>query len=399
MTDRRILYLGYWGIDDVLTASSVLPSLRHLSSLPDVSIIVFCTIERGGSKVYRQKLPQKVVHIALQSLIKTNLWITKFYDYVVFPQKVAKAIDRCRINTIICRSSLAGGLIPSSFRRRKIPLIIESFEPHSDYMVDSDIWTSGDFRTDYSRRIESALKKYATWLLPVSENYKHQLLKEGVPQERIRVLPCTVQPAKFQLNEDVRNKLRSQWNWNELVVGIYVGKFGGIYHDREAFDFFREAFEYFGERFALIILSGQPGVEQMVKTHMQGVPASRLKVLSVPHDAVPDYLSAADFAFSTIKPAPSRKYCSAIKHGEYWANGLPVILEKNIGDDSDIIEREGGGVVLKAPGQYREALQGIENMLERGRGTLNEQIKPLAMKYRDEALIERVYSDVFEDVG
>ena len=64
-----------------------------------------------------------------------------------------------------------------------------------------------------------------------------------------------------------------------------------------------------------------------------GLGPERAYVTKAPFAEVPDYLSAADFAFSPIRPAPCRLFCSAIKIGEYWASGLPVLLTPGVGDD------------------------------------------------------------------
>jgi hypothetical protein len=397
MEKNRILYLGYWGINDVLTASSVLPSLRYLASMEQIETILFCSIERSRHSKSKASLPEKVQHVPLQSPGSGTL-LSKVYDFTIFPQIVRKVVQKHRINTIICRSSLAGGIVLRVAERLGIPVIVESFEPHADYMVDSGIWGRNDVRTFLSRRMENRLKRKATFLLPVSQNYKSQLLKEGVDPERIRVLPCVIDEVAFDFSAEARSKQRSEWGWDDPIIGIYVGKFGGIYHDKEAFAQFSEAFQFFGKRFALIILSQQPGVNELMKTCIgPGVDLDRIRILSVPHEMVPSLLSAADFAFSSIKPGPSRRFCSAIKHGEYWANGLPVIMEEGIGDDSEIIKVSGSGVVLPASGtdRYKQAFRKISKMLEQGRMALYPGIRSLATRYRSEAMIKTIYDEVF----
>ena len=81
-------------------------------------------------------------------------------------------------------------------------------------------------------------------------------------------------------------------------------------------------------------------------------------ITKAPHGEVPGYLAASDFAFATIKPAPCRLFCSAVKIGEYWANGLPVLLTPGVGGDSAIIAAEKGGAVfdLIHPGSVPSAL-------------------------------------------
>jgi glycosyltransferase involved in cell wall biosynthesis len=391
MEQRRILYLGYWGSNDVLTASSVFPTLRALSETDMVSQVVYCSIERNGH-IVSPTLPPKVVHVPLISTASGNVLITKLRDFTKFPRTLRKLIDEYKINIVIARSALAGGMVLSVTRRKRIPLIIESFEPHADYMVESLIWKSFDPRTWLSHRMESKLKRQASWLLPVSENYHKHLLKEKVSPQ-LAVVPCTVDINKFSFNPEHRNSLRKEWNWKDLTIGVYVGKFGGIYYEAEAFEQFRAAFSYFGSRFALIILTSQEDVETLIRQYLPDISSDRLRILSVPHDKVMNYLSAADFAFSTIKPAPSRRFCSPIKHGEYWASGLPIILEDGIGDDSDIIRIKGGGVILERP-NYREAFDKIDAMIIHGRTKNYEDIRSLAIKYRSEELLRDAYNKI-----
>ena len=96
-----------------------------------------------------------------------------------------------------------------------------------------------------------------------------------------------------------------------------------------------------------------------------GLGSDRAFVTKAPHAEVPDYLSAADFAFSPIRPAPCRRFCSAIKIGEYWASGLPVLVTPGVGDDSAIIEAEDGGAVfdLSQPGSVSAALVRLAALL------------------------------------
>ena len=123
------------------------------------------------------------------------------------------------------------------------------------------------------------------------------------------------------------------------------------------------------------------------------VPPDRIKVFCSPHHEVAGYLSVADFAFSTIKPTPSRRYCSPIKTGEYWANGLPILTEDCIGDDTSIILSEGGGAILKRP-HYSEAFQQIRSMVLPENSRIDSHVSQLAKKYRGRDIIENCYSEI-----
>jgi len=171
----------------------------------------------------------------------------------------------------------------------------------------------------------------------------------------------------------------------------------GIYLDEEALDIFEKILSRFSKASLFILTPDKPNT---IKTKIERVPRFKMidvHILFAPHSEVHKYLSAADIAFATIKPTPNRKYCSAIKVGEYWANGLPVVITPGIGDDSSIIEHEGGGVVYSI-GNPELAIEKIFQIANNGRTNNNKTIASLALKYRSLSIVENVYKNILQRV-
>lgn len=384
----NLLYIGYWSFHDGLTQSTILPHLKILSELPKVKKVVFTTIERDrNNPPFTLNIP-KVIHCPLQSKnLPINL-LNKFFDFLYFPHLVLKLLQDYSIDKIICRGAPAGALGYLVWKKTGIPYYVESFEPHADYMLESGVWKHSDPRYLMQKRWERLQKKTASGLMPVAENYKTQLLNEGIDGEKVITVPCSVNSEKFIFDRDSRTQIRKEIGIHPRdIVGIYLGKFGGIYYDREAFTLFKEAFSSF-KTFFLIILSPDEKAGIISRLYSAGI-NNRFYVAKVNHNEVPQWLSAADFAFAPIKPAKSRKYCSPIKTGEYWANGLPVLMPDGIGDDSEIIKKEGGGAILRwddLSASFRE----IENII--AKPGHREQIPNLAKKYRNPTAAEEAYS-------
>jgi hypothetical protein len=118
----------------------------------------------------------------------------------------------------------------------------------------------------------------------------------------------------------------------------------------------------------------------------------------VTHDDVPDFLGLGDFAITPVKPIPSKRYCTPIKDGEYWAMGLPVIIPHDISDDSDIIEENHIGAILKnfTYDDYYEAVKKIDALLQqKDQKILSDKITAIAKKYRNFTIAEKVYSKIY----
>ena len=113
---------------------------------------------------------------------------------------------------------------------------------------------------------------------------------------------------------------------------------------------------------------------------------------------ITEYLQLADFAINFVKPVPSKRYCTSIKDGEYWAMGLPIVITKNISDDSDIIKNNKIGSVLEELNNkaYLKAIKEIDELLSNNsREELYQKIRPIAEKYRNYSLADEIYSKIY----
>lgn len=391
----RILFLSYWGFADPLTTATVLPHLRILQARTDVEAIRLVTVERGPDalQVPALRLPFDNEKISFEPLLSPpgqGVLVTKTNDFRRFPQELAAQATAFKADFIVARGAPAGALAYLVQRRTGLPFYVESFEPHAEYMRKAGVWRWYDPRYIFQQYWENQQKRRAAGLMPVAENYRRQLMAEGVPAARIITVPCSVNLGDFAYRPPARQAMRQHLSLaDDAVVGVYVGKFGGIYYDEEAFGLFKETADFFGPAFRLLLLTPLPAAQVQAKLAVAGFDPARATVTLAPFAEVPAYLSAADFAFGLHRPTP---YVSPIKVGEYWANGLPVLLTEGVGDDSGIIAAEGGGAVfnLARPGSVAQALGSIQSQLAdpKHRATIQE----LAVRHRSVERAREAYA-------
>ncbi len=386
----NILYLGYWGADEGLSQATINPHLKILSRFSEVKSIIYISVEREKKKEFHIPIDSKIDHCPYKSLGGIRA-ITKFRDFYNIPKLIKSYLHSTKLDVIIARSSIAGGLAYLGSKNTNTPFYVESFEPHADYMAESEIWSKYGVSFNLQKHFENQQLKNASGIFPVSRGFEG-ILKSMYPNQWISYAPCAVDSRQFQFNEEHRHLIRNQVGFSkEAIVGIYVGKFGGNYLEREAFDLFRLCYQEI-RNFHLIILSPDSNDFVIRNLNLSGI-TDRFHVTKVGFGEVPKYLSASDFAFATFKPGQSKTFLSPIKIGEYWANGLPVLLTKGIGDETNIIENEPiAGDLFGLNGESMiEAIQSI-------RSKINNRfpITQLALKYRSFDQIKAIYNRIIE---
>ena len=390
----RLLYLSYWSASDGLTRSTVLPHLQVLRQSPDIELLAFTSVERtagAGRDAEVERLG--VVHEPLHARQGGINLISRALDFVSLPRGIARICRQHGITRILARGAPAGALAHLMQKHMPVPYAVESFEPHARYMLESGVWSSLDPRYLFQSHWERCVKSEATTLLPVAEAYRAALINEGLAADQIVTLPCTVDSARFQFDPGGRRQARADLGIpSDAIVGIYVGKFGGIYYDAEAFAVFAR-FATHMPSFRMIVLTPMDLDSVAALARTAGYPAGRLTLLSVPHEAVARYLSAADVGFATVRMAPSRRFCSPVKVGEYLASGLPVVITDGIGDDSEHIrDNDAGAVIDLTPRRTDEGIETIGRILaEPGH---RERIARLAHRFRSRALVAEAYGRI-----
>ncbi|WP_242916352.1 glycosyltransferase family 4 protein [Pontibacter liquoris] len=396
MAGLKLMLLNYWGLDDPLTQATTLLHSQALKQMRQIDKVVLVTIERENRE--KQEFTSTYYGPCYQLYSKgrgMNL-LTKAGDFIRFPKELQRIARKERIDTIVAVGTLAGSLALGVSKALHIPIYITFFEPHAAYMLDTGVWKEYDPRYIFQKRWERMQASQAAGLITVSEQYKAHLMAL-LPNrtDQVQVVRNGVDGKTFAYNQSDRTAVRERLGLPEAsLTGIYVGKYGDLYYKQEAFAIYKQCFDSI-PGFRLLILSPQSENEILDQLQQHQIDSNKVYIACVPHQHVPQYLSAADFAFATIKAHPSARFCSPVKIGEYWASGLPVLLTEGVGDDSEIIRNEGGGAVfnLQQEGSVAQALDKILLILQNPGH--RQEIPLLTRKYRSPERIREAYAYFF----
>ena len=403
----NILVLTSWSYKEGLIQSYTLPYLRmiskHLQANERLFLVTF-------EKEHISTTPEEEV-AARKSLKADKIeWVKYNYSRPTigsvvngfgFVNGFLQLIKKENISSIhsFCPPISSLGYVISILSGKK--LILDSFEPHADAMVENGTWKAKDLRHRVlsffeKRQIRRASKVIAT--ATGMMDYAQNQYGYKIPKNDFFVKPACVNLDQFSLlTQTQRQDIKKELGFQNKVVAVYAGKLGGIYHDKEVFEFIKEAYDYWQGNFIFLMLTSteRPQIDLLAKN--AGLDPAIVVSKFVSHSEIQKYLSAGDFALTPVKSVPTKKLCTPIKDGEYWALGLPVVITPNISDDSDIIEANDIGAIINSldTDGYRNAIKKIDSLLHQDREELQQKIRNIAIQYRSLDIAKKIYKEIY----
>jgi glycosyltransferase involved in cell wall biosynthesis len=374
----NILVLTYWQFNDALIQTYTLPYLRIIEPIiPNDSKIFLMTLDH--QKHNPKTISPKIINISkpyfpfgIKSIFE---WIKNLFNLYVL-------IKKEKIQFIHCWCTPAGSAGYILSKLTGVKLIIDSFEPHAEAMVENGTWKKNSIAFKTLFMFEKWQSKRATFLIAATKGMKKYVEeKYHLDNRNLYVKPACVDLNLFSFKNKKRSDLLKKLNLEDKIICIYAGKFGGIYLDYEVFDFFKQCHLFWGDQFHALILSSHKEEEIRTYAKKANFPLSALTLTFVNHNQIPDYMGLGDFGITPVKSVPSKQYCTPIKNGEYWALGLPVVITPNISDDSEIIENNKIGSVIKqlSTEGYLNSIKEIDLLLtDNTLQTLYDKIRPIA---------------------
>lgn len=295
-------------------------------------------------------------------------------------------------------SAIIGHHIASS---HSLPHIVHTYEPHAEYMREAGIWSGKSLEYRITQYYEQLLRKEADVLITGTYRMVNEVKAGGGTAEFLRIPSC-VDLHHFQYSPSDRTRIREEYGIPEdAFLLVYLGKLGGMYYDQELFQLFAVLREELMEKEPyFLVLTGDPVEEVLGYAQEAGVDKGKLRIEHVSRDQVPAHLSAADLALSGVRQSPSKAYCSPIKHGEYWACGLPILIFRGVSEDDERVENEACGVVIERPDHdaYRQAVREVSALLDEEMGTIRARCRKLAEKERSLERARYLLKSTFEEL-
>lgn len=401
--------LTSWSFENALIQTYTLPYVRQIKKIiGKESQIYLYTLQTPSFYLNAEKNEAAINKLKEEGIIVLQKKYSSFgiIALVNYFFSILQLIAFCKKKSIYtihtwCTPAGAMGYIVSLFY--KCRLVLDSFEPHAEPMMEGGTWKKNSLAFKLLFHLEKKQLQRADEVICTTQSmitYSQQTY--GIKKLRYFTKPACVDLTKFSLSSIKQPEIIDELALsNDTISCVYAGKFGGLYLTKETFDFLKCAFDFWGNKFRIILLTNHTKKEIEDLANQVHLPLEIIKCKFVPHKDIAAYIGAADFAICPMKPLPSRKYSAPIKNGEYMALGLPIVITRNISDDSDIISNNKLGSVIKDLNSngYTESIKEIDGLLKKhSREELYNKIRPFAEKYRNFDIAEKVYTQIYNPV-
>ncbi|MDN5205665.1 hypothetical protein QQ008_30050 [Fulvivirgaceae bacterium BMA10] len=406
MKKKRIFIFAYYSYFDPVFQSAVLPYFENLSERSDNSFVLL-TFEQEKYRTNKKHRAEIKDYLKKHGIIWYNTnWhsgrfkaLKKIFDFLWGMLLAVYITLRYRVKGIYSEGfpgAIFGHYLCMLFQ---IPHMIHTFEPHTEYMVEGGVWNDNSWEAKFLRYHETKMAQRASYIFTATNKMVDRLKEEFQSPAQIHRVPSCVDLDVFKFNETTRDSLRNKLQIKkEEIVIIYLGKFGGMYMDEEIFDFFKICHDHFPNTFRFILLT--PDDYEFVYDQLKrtSLPNDIFHINTVGREEVPKYLSAADFGFVPVRQYPSKRYCSPIKDGEYWACGLPILIPVGVSDDYKFAADEDIGLLLKNTSNeaYLEVANGVVAWMEnRVVNETRKRCRSFVERDRSVENYKKLYLDIF----
>lgn len=401
----KALYISYNAITEPIVRSQVIPYLKGLSK----EGIKFYLLTFEKNRVSANE--KRRVLAFLKEEFKDTLspeWIFLYYHKK--PAVPATLFDvacgiflsgyiilKKGINIVHARAIIGALMGYPAARLLSRKFIFDTRGVDSEEYVDAGSWKRGGLTHRVVGFLEDALVRSSDHVVVLTKRFL-EILEKRHPERNIKfsVVPCAVDTGRFRVTtKDTRvlDGLKAE----QRFILVYSGSLGTWYMLKEMLDFFKVARQCIKNVHFLILTQTDRGyVQNSIKA--KGIETESFTVDTISYKAMPDYLSVCSAGIFFIKPVFSKLSSSPVKFGEYLASGLPVVINRGIGDTEVTVRGNNVGVVVEKFDEpsYHEAVAGLTSLMKDT--YLAERCRSCAEKYLSLDSAVNEYTRIYQNL-
>ncbi len=339
----RALYISHTGMTEALGRSQVLPYVRGLAQRGwEFDLVAFEPADARVEEIesLAAALTQDGIRYRWLRRTRSPSLLVKTREIFASFAKVVGASLSHRPRIVHARSYLPA--LTAELARRTVPgcrFVFDCRGLLGDEYVDAGYWTRESARYRVLKGVERHLFGTADAVVSLTEALAVWLRREKMvhAERTIVVVPCCVDLSRFSPQPEARRRLRAQLGLDGKFVLAYSGTLGSYNTADEMAALFGFLRGLRPARFLLLTRSDPAPLREAFQK--RGLPSDQLIHLELRPDGVNAHLAAADAGLCLAHPWFSKIAASPVKIPEYLALGLPVVVNRGIGDCDRLIAR------------------------------------------------------------
>jgi glycosyltransferase involved in cell wall biosynthesis len=409
LKDKRILYISYNGMLEPLGQSQVIPYLRELSK--HNARFTLLSFERGNAfttdgtkrvQALKRELSEDGIEWRCLRYHESPSLPATAFDVVQGIRTAARIVRRTGIELVHARSHIPAMIALRMKKRFGVKMIFDVRGLMADEYVDAEHWRKNSIPYRMTKSLERKALAAADGVVTLTERIwpiinEWEGLRERNPIHE--VVPCCADLGLFTFNESERRARRIGLGVSEdRRILVYSGSIGGWYLADKMAELFAQIAKKDPSWHFLWLTTGPA---QLIHDAMRRLGLSDAYSVQCADPAeVPSYLSAADAGIAFYKPMLSRLATSPVKVAEYLACGLPIIINRGVGDSDALVKTEELGAVIESfdEREYILAANAIERLIA-NRDQIRQRARRVAERMFDvRAVGAQRYARLYERV-
>ena len=231
--------------------------------------------------------------------------------------------------------------------RRGLPVVYEIRAFWEDAAVDHGTTTEGSFRYRSIRALETYALKRVAHAFTICEGLRADIVKRGVPADKVTVIPNAVDINAFQLAGQALPELQEKYG----LVGKTVIGFIGSYYAYEGLDLLLDALPGILKArpdVHVLLVGGGPQEANLKKQAEALSIAQNVSFVGrVPHSEVNRYYNLIDILAYPRHPMRLTELVTPLKPLEAMAQGQ-IFVASDVGGHKELIRHQETGILFKA---------------------------------------------------
>ena len=354
---KNTLFISIDGLSDPLGQSQIIPYLKIISKKNE-NLYVYSMEKKNNFNKNNKKIQKIFTEYKIH-------W--KYTHYFMGMGKFSNLINYSKL-FFICLKILVlkdinvihgRGHIPSLFgfiikKLLKKKLIFD----FRGFWVDERVDNNSLILSNYidlliykiNKFLEYKIIKNSDKIVCLTYKARNEIIKKfNYDLKDIVVIPCCTDYNFFNINkksyfnELIRKKFNIPITSN---VFSYCGSLGGVYMIDKMINFFIEYAKINKNSYFLIITNNVDIAEKYLSNLNKISEIEKIIIINLDRNSIPQYLSITNIFLSFIKNSYARLAMSPTKISECLSLGIPVIINRGIGDTEDILKVCDSGYVF-----------------------------------------------------